>query len=71
MLTKLVEKRGNLNALLGLVLMMYHTTPQLSTRESSFYLLYRRDAKLPIAMDFYAPSIKSLTIESEYGRKLF
>ena len=72
MLTKLVEKKGrNWDTLLGPVLMAYRTTPQVSTGESPFYLLYGRDAKLPTALDFYTPKVKSLTIESEYGRELF
>ena len=72
MLTKLVEKKGrNWDTLLGPVLMAYRTTPQVSTGESPFYLLYGRDAKLSTALDFYTPKGKSLTIESEYGRELF
>ena len=51
--------------------MAYCTTPQVSTRESPFYLLYGRDANLPTALDFYTPRVKSLTVESEYGRELF
>jgi len=57
--------------LLGPVLMAYHTTPQAFTGEPPFYFLYGRDAKLPSALDFYAPKLKSVTIESEYGRELF
>ena len=39
--SKLVGKKGrNWDTLLGLILMAYHITPQVSTRESLFYLLY-------------------------------
>ena len=51
--------------------MAYCTTPQVSTGESPFYLLYGWDANLPTALDFYTPRVKSLTVESEYGRELF
>ena len=72
MLTKLVGKKGrNWNTLLGPVLMAYRTTPQVLTGESPFYPLYGRDAHLPTALDFYTPRVKSLTVESEYGRELF
>jgi len=72
MLSKLVEKKGrNWDMLLGPVLMAYRTTPQASTGESPFYLLYGRDARLPSSLDFYSPTLKSVTIESEYGTELF
>ena len=72
MLSKLVEKKGrNWDKLLGPVLIAYHTTAQTSTGESLFYLLYGCDARLPSALNFYAPKLKSVTIESEYGRELF
>ena len=34
---------------------MAYTTPQTSTGESPFYLLYGRDAKIPSVLDFYVP----------------
>ena len=72
MLSKLVEKRGkNWDELLDLVLLAYRTTPHTSTGESPFFLLYGRDARLPSVLDFYSPRVKSLTLESEYGRELF
>ena len=65
MLTKLVGKKAhNWDTLLGPLLMTYCTTPQVSTGESPFYLLYGRDAKLPTALDFYTLRVKSLTVES-------
>ena len=51
--------------------MAYRTTPQTSTGESPFYLLYGRDAKIPSALDFYVPRPPAVTTESEYGRELF
>ena len=72
MLTKLVGKKGrNWDTLLGPVVMVYRTTPQVSTRESPFYLFYGRNANLPTALDFYTPRVKSLTVESEYGKNCF
>ena len=72
MLTKLVGKKAhNWDTLLGPLLMAYRITPQVSTGESPFYLLYGQDAKLPTAFDFYTPTVKSVTVESEYGRDFF
>ena len=51
--------------------MAYSTTPQTSTGESPFYLLYGRDAKVPYALDFYVPGPPAVITESEYGRELF
>ena len=51
--------------------MAYRTTPQTSTGESPFYLLYGQDAKVPSTLDFYIPRPPAVTIESEYGRELF
>jgi len=45
------KKCHNLNALLGLVTIVYHTTPVVSIGKSPFYLLYEHDAKLPTAMN--------------------
>ena len=44
------KKCHDLNALLGLVTMVYRTTPVVSIEKSTFYLLYEHDAKLPTAM---------------------
>ena len=72
MLTKLVAKNGrDWDTKLGPVLMAYRTTPQTSTGESLFYLLYGRDAKVPSALDFYVPRPPAVVTESEYGRALF
>ena len=72
MLSKLVVKKGrNWDELLGPVLMAYKTTPQASSGESPFYLLYGRDASLPSSLDFYVPKPKAVTLESDYGRELF
>ena len=72
MLTKLVTKKGrDWDVKLGPVLMAYRTTPQTSTGESPFYLLYGRDAKVPSALDFYVPRPPAVATESEYGRELF
>ena len=72
MLTKLVAKNGrDWDTKLGPVLMAYRTTPQMSTGESPFYLLYGRDAKVPSALDFYVPRPPAVVTESEYGRALF
>ena len=72
MLSKLVVKKGrNWDELLGPVLMAYRTTPQASSGESPFYLLYGRDASLPSSLDFYVPKPKAVTLESDYGRELF
>ena len=72
MLTKLVDRKGiDWDTKLGPVLMAYRTTPQTSTGESPFYLLYGRDAKIPSALDFYVPRPPAVTTESEYGRELF
>jgi len=51
--------------------MAYRTTPQASTGESPFYLLYGRDATVPSSLDFYRPKPPAVTLESEYGRELF
>ena len=51
--------------------MAYRTTPQVSTRQSPFYLLYGQDVQPTTALDFYTPGVKSLTVESEYSRELF
>ena len=70
MLTKVMNKKGSdWDTKLGPVLMAYRTTPQSSTGVS--LLLYGRDAKLPSALDFYAPKPPAVTGESEFGRKLF
>ena len=50
--------------------MAYRTTPQTSTGESPFYLLYGQDAKIPSALDFNIPRPPAITTESEYGREL-
>ena len=33
--------------------------------------MYGRDARLPTALNFFAPAVKCLTIETEYARELF
>ena len=72
MLTKLVSKKGkDWDTKLGPVLMAYRTTPQTSTGESPFYLLYGQDVKIPSALHFYIPRPPAITTESEYGRELF
>ena len=66
MLTKLVDKKGkDWDTKLGPVFMAYRTTPQTSTGESPFYLLYGRDAKIPSALDFYVPRPPAVTILSQ------
>ena len=39
--------------------------------ENPIYLQYGQDAKLPTALNYYIPKVKSLTVESEYGKKPF
>jgi len=69
MLSKLVVKKGrNWDELL---VMVYRTTPQTSSGESPFYLLYGRDASVPSSLYFYLPKPKAVTLESEYGKELF
>ena len=53
------------------MLFAYRTTPHSSTRETPFFLLYGRDAKLPTALNFYSPRPKTPIIYSEYGKTLF
>ena len=72
MLTKLVEARGkNWDKLLGPVLLPYCTTPQSSSGETPFFLMYGRDCHLPTGLDFYIPTIRVPTIESDYAKDLF
>ena len=72
MLVKLVEAKGrNWDKLLGPVLLAYRTTPQASSGETPFFLMYGRDCRLPTGLDFYSPIVRAPTIESDYGRELF
>ena len=71
MLTKLVAKNSrDWDTKLGPVLMAYRITPQTSTGESPFYLLYGQDSKVPSALDFYVPRPPAVVTESEYEREL-
>ena len=72
MLTKLVEAHGkNWDRLLGPVLLAYRTTPHSSSGETPFFLMHRCDCQLPTGLDFYAPTIRVPTIESDYAKELF
>ena len=66
MLTKLVDARGkNWDRLLGPVLLAYCTTPHSSSGETPFFLMYGRDCQLPTGLDFYVPTVRAPTIESD------
>ena len=52
-------------------LLAYRTAPQVSTGQSPFFLLYGRDAQLPTALDFFAPTIPCPAIETDYAQELF
>ena len=72
MLTKLVEARGkNWDRLLCPVLLAYRTIPHSSSGETPFFLMYGRDCQLPTGLDFYVPTVRAPTIESDYTRELF
>lgn len=72
MLVKLVEAKGrNWDKLLGPVLLAYRTTPHASSGETPFFLMYGRDCHLPTGLDFYSPTVRAPTVESDYGRELF
>ena len=69
---KLAPKGGrDWDDLLGPVLFAYRTTPHTSSVESPFYLVYGRDAHIPLSLSFNAPVVKYPTLETEYGRALF
>ena len=40
-------------------------------KETPFFLLYGKDAKLPTALDFYSPRPKTPVMYSDYGKTLF
>ena len=68
MMSKLVSKGGhNWDTLLGPVLFAYRTTPHTSSGESPFYLLYGRDAHVPLSLSFSAPTVRYSIVETEYG----
>ena len=70
MLSKLVENKGcNWDRLLAPVLFVYRTTPHSSTEETPFFLLYGKDAKLPLALDFYSPEL--LLFVQNMGKHFF
>ena len=72
MLVKLVEKKGtNWDKLLGAVLLAYRISTHSSTGETPIFLMYGCDCRIPTGMDFYAPIMRSPTIESKYGKELF
>ena len=72
MLTKVVaNKRRNWDTVLGPLLFAYQIAVHSSTGETRFFLLYRRDAKLPTGLNFYSPRPKTPVIYSEYGTVLF
>ena len=72
MLSKLVTDKGrDWDRLLEPLLFAYRTTPHSSTRQTPFFLLYGRDAKLATALNFYSPCPKTPVICSEYGKMLF
>lgn len=47
----------------------YH--PHSSSGEIPFFLMYGCDCQLPTGLDFYAPTIRVPTIESDYAKELF
>ena len=66
MLSKVVTKRGkDWDELLGPVLLAYRTAPDSFTGETPFSLLYGRDPRVPISMDFYQPAMLLPAVESE------
>ena len=71
MLAKVVSKKGrNWDEMLGPVLLAYRTTPHSSTGEAPFYLVYGRDARLPTALDFNAPTVKYPIVATAYAQEL-
>jgi len=72
MLSKVVVKgERDWDECLGPALLAYRTVPQASTGQSPFFMLYGRDARLPTALNFFAPVVNCLTIEANYVRELF
>ena len=71
MLAKTVEKNGrDWDRHLPYVLFAYRTSVQASTGESPFFLMYGRDARLPIATEVPAPTQRDLVDLSDFGESL-
>ena len=72
MLAKTVERDGkNWDVRLPYVLFAYRTSPQESTKESPFYLLYGRDPQLPTGIDMSStPASRALINIENYKEEI-
>ena len=50
------------------ILFAYRTSPQATTGDSPFYLLYGREPRLPIDVNFFPPNVEKLSTSIEEHR---
>jgi len=71
-LKRILEKaKGNWLEEVPRILWSYHTTPQLTTKETLFSLVYGSDAMIPVEIQENSPRFQSFVVEkSNEGRKV-
>ena len=72
MLSKVVSRgRKDWDELLGPLLFAYRIAPHSSTAETTFSLVYGRDACVPTSLNFYQPINRGSVVETDYAQELF